>query len=143
MHIKEIRTIFTAISASGKIFINGRYYCESLADRVQLYGIKVPGETAVPPCLCNVIIDRSRRFGRDMLLIYNRKDYSIEVNNIRFTGIRAHGGNTHKDVGGCTAVAQHRKNDDKIYGSMERPLLALVRDAIAKGEIVYWEYINS
>ena len=143
MHIKEIRTLFTQTSASGKIFINGRYYCESLSDRVQPYGIKVPGETAVPPCVCSVIINRSRRFKRDMLMIYNRKDYSIEVNGIRFTGIRAHGGNTHEDVAGCTAVAQHRKSDDEIYSSLEWRLLTCVREAIADGELVYWEYINT
>ena len=128
MHIREIRTIFTDNSASGKIFINGSYCCESLADKIQPYGIKVLGKTAVPPCVCSVTITHSRRFNRDMLLIYNRKDYSIEVNGIRFTGIRAHGGNTHEDVAGCTAVAKYRKSDDAIYRSMERWQKTWARD---------------
>lgn len=142
MKIQDVRDTFTTKSSSGAIYVDDQKFCESLEDVARADGVKIPGETCIPPCLCDVTISRSARFGRDMLLIYNRPDYSIVAGGIRFTGIRVHGGNTHVDTAGCPLVAFNELSDDMIQGTAERKLFAKVAAAIDRGETVTWEFIN-
>lgn len=143
MEIQCIRDTFTIRSSSGAIYIDGKKFCESLEDVARAKGIKIPGETCIPPCVCDVTISRSARFARDMLLIYNQPDYSIITGGIRFTGIRAHGGNTHVNTDGCPLVAFNELSDDIIQGTAERKLFVKVASAIDRGEKVTWEFINA
>lgn len=136
------RDTFTVKSSSGAVFIDGQKFCESLEDVARADGVKIYGETCVPPCVCNVKVSYSRRFKRDMLLLYNQPDGSIIAGGIRFTGIRVHGGNTHVDTGGCPLVAFNELSDDRIQNTAERKLFARVAAAIDRGELVTWEFIN-
>lgn len=142
MKIQTVRDTFTVKSSSGATYIDGIKFCESLEDVARAEGVKIPGETCVPPCVCNVKISYSRRFKRDMLLLYNQPDGSIIAGGIRFTGIRVHGGNTHVDTHGCPLVAFHEDGNDRIKGTAERKLFAKVAAAIDRGELVTWEFIN-
>lgn len=142
MKIQCIRDTFTTKSSSGAIYIDDHKFCESLEDVARAIGVKIPGETCVPPCICNVKISYSRRFKRDMLLLYNQPDGSVIAGGIRFTGIRVHGGNTHVDTAGCPLVAFNEDGPDRIQGTAERKLFAKVAAAIDRGEAVTWEFIN-
>lgn len=142
MKIECIRDTFTVNTSSGAVFVDGVKFCESLEDVARADGVKINGETCVPPCVCNVVVSRSNRFKRDMLLLYNQSDYSIVSHGIRFTGIRPHGGNTKADTHGCPLIAFNELNDDTIQGTAERHLFDLVIKAIDRGEQVTWEFIN-
>jgi len=50
------------------------------------------------------------------------------ANGIRFTGIRCHGGNRHKDTAGCPLVAYNRINKDTIQGTAEKALTKKVKE---------------
>ena len=142
MKIQDIRDTFTLKSSSGAIYIDGQKFCESLEDVARADGVKIQDETCVPPCVCNVKISYSRRFKRDMLLLYNQPDGSIIAGGIRFTGIRVHGGNDRDDTAGCPLVAFNELSDDRIQGTAERKLFAKVAAAIERSELVTWEFIN-
>lgn len=74
----------------GKLFINGKYFCDTLEDAVR--EIKIPNETAIPFGTYEVIISYSPRFKKNLPLLLN-------VPN--FEGVRIHSGNSHKDSSGC------------------------------------------
>ena len=94
-------------STLGKLYINDVFFCYTLEDKVRTRGIKIKGETAIPDLTYKGKITFSNRFKRDMLLIYNKPDLSIEDGVVRFTGVRIHGGNTHNNTEGCVLVAHN------------------------------------
>lgn len=71
----------------GKMFIDGRYFGETLEDtdrEMEKGGVKVYGESAIPRGRYPVTVSMSRRFGREMPEV-------LDVPG--FSGIRIHGGN--------------------------------------------------
>jgi len=93
MKIQLKRIAFKDTYTIGELFINGKYECDTLEDKVR--DIKIYGETAIPKGNYDVIITHSQRFNKDMPLLLN-------VPN--FEGIRIHSGNTDKDTHGCILV---------------------------------------
>jgi len=130
-----VRDKFSPTTTLGKLYIEGKYFCETLEDVVRATGVKVIHHTAIPSGRYSLTITRSSRFKRDMILIYNQKDYSLVNDGIRFVGIRMHGGNTHKDTSGCPLVARNRVNDTTIQGTQEKPLTAKVRELMETGDV--------
>ena len=60
-------------------------------------------------------------------MIYSENNgYELCSKGISFKGVRMHGGNDHQDTEGCPLVAKSKVNNDKIYGSMETELTALL-----------------
>ena len=93
MEIKVIRETFTEDSTIGKMYINDKYHCYTLEDKVR--DIKVQNVTAIPKGKYEVIINFSNRFKQLMPLLLN-------VPN--FEGVRIHWGNYSKDTEGCILV---------------------------------------
>lgn len=86
----------------GKLYVDDEFQCYILEDTVRPVGEKVYGETAIPFGTYKVGVTRSNRFKKDLPLIWNRDDYSVEDGHgVRFTGIRIHPGNTAEDTHGC------------------------------------------
>lgn len=86
----------------GKLYVDGEFECYILEDKVRPLGEKIYGETAIPYGSYKVGVTKSNRFKKDLPLIWNRDDYSVEDGHgVRFTGIRIHPGNTKKDTHGC------------------------------------------
>jgi hypothetical protein len=98
----------------GALKVNGSFECYTLEDEVRepvyfsahvqtrdewVRSWKVPGKTAIPRGRYPVVIDRSARFGRDMLHI-------LDVHG--FEGIRIHAGNKAEDTEGCVLVGQEK-----------------------------------
>src|SRR5690606_14304558 len=97
-----VRDTFTANSTTGRLYINGKYFCYTLEDVVRGYGIKVPGKTAIPAGTYQVMLTMSSRFNRLMPMLFTEENgYELKSGGISFKGIRLHGGNTHLNTEGC------------------------------------------
>lgn len=86
----------------GKMYINGKYFCETLEDQVRPDGVKVYGRTAIAAGTYKVSVTMSSRFKKELPLLDNVKNFS---------GVRIHGGNTSSDTLGCILVGQVRGKD--------------------------------
>lgn len=147
MELYVYRDIFTKDATGGILYVGDivkEKVCYTLEDACRGKGIKVYGETCVPAGhRYRVGVNKSDRFGRDMLIIYNCADgYTLRADGILFTGIRAHGGNDSDDTLGCLLVAYNRISNTVIQGTAEKEVTKLVKDAIARGEEVWIEYFD-
>ena len=97
MEIKVIRDTFTEDSTIGKMYINDKYHCYTLEDKVR--EVKVQNVTAIPKGRYEVIVNFSNRFQQLMPLLLN-------VPN--FEGVRIHWGNYSKDTEGCILVGSSK-----------------------------------
>lgn len=92
----------------GKMYIDGKYFCDTLEDRdrglsqsmteEEIRKIKVYGLTAIPTGAYKVIVNYSERFGKLMPLLLDVKGYA---------GVRIHSGNTPSDTLGCILVGRN------------------------------------
>ena len=134
MKIKILRHYSKKDYTIGHLFIDGRYYCDTLepADR-NLYMDTPPeeiaaiknrhGKTAIPYGVYAVTVNHSNRFGKPMPLVLDTPG---------FRGIRIHPGNTVEDTEGCILpgwnqkpgfVADSRKAYRHIVTAIETALL--------------------
>lgn len=114
-------------------------FCYVLEDIGRPDGVKIPGETCIPEGKYNVVISRSTRWDKDMMLLVNQDDGSLIHNGIRFTGIRPHGGNSIKDTHGCPLLGFHTDLAGSIWKRASDDLFELVKAAIDRLEVVTWE----
>lgn len=92
----------------GKLYINGKYFCDTLEDvdrglddsmtEDEIKQSKIKEQTAIPTGIYTVLLTYSPKYKRIMPLINNVKGYS---------GIRIHSGNSSKDTEGCLLVGKN------------------------------------
>lgn len=110
----------------GELSVDGVFECYTLEDVVRPDGVKIPGETAIPPGCYDVDITHSPRFGCDLPLL-------VDVKN--FSWVRIHPGNDAGDTEGCILVGQTRQPG--FVGGSRKAFAALfvqLRDAAARDE---------
>ena len=122
----------------GKLYINGKPFCETLEDKdrglkkempeEQLSKMKVKGETAIPSGTYNVIIIYSPKYKKPMPLLLGVPAYE---------GVRIHSGNTHRDTEGCILVGEN-KEVGKVLNSRYtyNKLFAKLQAAVDRGETI-------
>lgn len=99
MELTLIRHAFKPTYTIGKLYIDGKYFCDTLEDVVRK-GPKVMHETAIPAGTYEVILNVSPRFGKVLPRLLNVPG---------FDGILIHAGNTSKDTSGCILVGQNKE----------------------------------
>ena len=110
MIINLKRIAFKPTYTIGKLYIDGKYICDTIEDVDRdlddsmdeeiIKKKKVYGETAIPYGTYRVSITYSPKFKKMMPLVENVKGFS---------GIRIHSGNTAKDSLGCIIVGKNKK----------------------------------
>jgi len=129
------------------VLVEGKHFSYQLEDAVRAIGVKVARKTAIPEGWYRVIVSRSTRFKRDMILLYNEETsdgrYICTDGIIEFSGIRNHGGNTHLDTEGCLVTAYRRVSPKVIQNRSDKDLLKIVEGWIAEGHEVYWGIFNN
>lgn len=113
----------------GRLFVDGRYLCDTLEDKVREPGVKVPGETAIPAGRYRVIVNVSPKFGRELPRL-------LDVPG--FDGILIHRGNSARDSAGCVLLGENKEKGRVVNSTpYEVRLTKLIKDAIEKGEEVW------
>ena len=93
----------------GKLYIDGKYFCDTLEDTVRAPGVKIPGKTAIPAGKYKIKLTERLRFKKLMPRLENVPG---------FTGVLIHAGNTAEDSGGCILVGKNRVKG-KVLDSRE------------------------
>lgn len=99
MKLELIRHAFKPTYTIGELYIDGKYFCDTLEDVVRK-GPKVMHETAIPAGTYEVILNMSPRFKKVLPRLLNVPE---------FDGILIHAGNTSKDTSGCILVGQNKE----------------------------------
>lgn len=116
----------------GDLFVNGKFQCYTLEDPVRAEKIK--GKTAIPAGRYRIIINRSNRFKRDLILLLNVPNYE---------GVRIHAGNTVEDTEGCPLVGRKRSGDSVLESKLAlNAFQPKVQAALARGEEVWIDVID-
>lgn len=128
MEIQVVRKYFKDAYTIGKMYINGKYFCDTLEDKdrglnqsmtlAEIADKKVYGKTAIPYGTYTITMTMSNKFKRILPLINNVKG---------FEGVRLHAGNTANDSLGCILVGEN-KEVGKVINSRkkENELVALL-----------------
>lgn len=119
----------------GKMYIDGKYFCDTLEDAerdIERDG-KIPQKTAIPKGEYTVIFNMSPRFGRNLPRL-------LDVPH--FDGILIHPGNTADDSAGCILVGRNTVKgaltDSRIISDR---LNALIEKAQRHGEKITIEIV--
>lgn len=126
----------------GKLFIDGKYFCDTLEDKNRDLNkngkfdngeTKVYTETAIPYGLYKVAVTYSPKFKRDLPLL-------LDVPY--FEGIRIHRGNTPKDTAGCILVGENTQVG-KVLNSTpyEERIVKMMKEASSNGEEITIEIV--
>lgn len=102
----------------GKLYIDGKYFCDTLEDKVR--EVKIKNETAIPAGTYKVIVNMSPRFKRLLPRL-------LDVPG--FEGILIHRGNTDKDTSGCILVGENKVKGKVINSTpYEKKLVEILKN---------------
>jgi Family of unknown function (DUF5675)/Phage tail lysozyme len=126
MRLRLERSVFTDESTVGRLFVDGRFECFTLEDKVR--PVKIPKITAIPAGTYGIRLTFSPRFQRIVPAVE-------QVPN--FLGIRIHAGNTAGHTEGCILVGE-RAGANIIHGSRPayRQLFDKLRDGTDAGQVL-------
>jgi hypothetical protein len=136
MRLKLERMSCGPVCSIGTLSVNGNYECFTLEDvrretdePVEKW--KIPGKTAIPEGVYNVVVTPSQRFKRDLPLLENVPGFS---------GVRIHSGNTAEDTEGCILVGTVKAHDSVLNSRLAfEQLYKKITEAISSGETVTLE----
>ena len=117
MKLRLERNKRSSCFTEGKLYLNGKYFCDTIEDRVRPIGEKVLGQTAIPEGCYELVVNKSARFKKLMPLL-------LDVPN--FKGIRIHSGNTADDSEGCILVGV--KVGDGVIGQSRQTFRTLMEE---------------
>lgn len=130
----------------GKMYLDGKYFCDVCEDRdrglrqdmslEEINKIKVPNETAIPTGTYKITIDIvSPRFSKKAAYKYIGGRLPRLVNVLGYQGVLIHIGNSAKDSSGCLLVGKNTQVG-KVLQSTDtfRALYAKMKEAKERGE---------
>lgn len=102
MEIRVERIALRPTYTIGRLYINGKYTCDTLEDKVRdlKREPKVQGKTAIPEGKYLVRLTYSNRFKKVLPLL---------VDVPYFEGVRIHSGNDEDDTEGCILVGKNKE----------------------------------
>lgn len=120
----------------GRLSVDGMWFCDTLEDPVRdlTSERKVPGNTAIPAGVYDVVVNVSPKFRRLLPRLLNVP---------HFEGILIHRGNTAKDTAGCILVGQNKYKGMLVDSTVwEQRIVELLGEAQECGDQITIEVIN-
>ena len=114
----------------GQLKVDGNFFCDTLEDQVRDLSRekKIPGETAIPAGIYDVVVNISPRFKRKLPRLLNVPG---------FEGILIHRGNTPEDTAGCILVGENKAKGKVINSTpYELRLTEMIERAQTAGEVI-------
>lgn len=114
----------------GALYVDGKFACYTLEDRLQPKGVKIPGETAIPAGTYLITLFDSPKFGPDTPLLNDVPNFSY---------VEIHAGNTEADTRGCILAADRISTVDWTLRDSRLArdrLKGVIRTAVDRGEKV-------
>jgi len=125
MNLTLQRTRTTDNSVFGELFINDKFACYTLEDKIR--DVKIKHETCIPAGIYNVVLSLSQRFKVILPLLLNVPG---------FEGIRIHSGNTIAATSGCVLVGTSIQGNKLLHSKPALyKLLETLTKAFKKGSI--------
>lgn len=121
----------------GKLYIDGKYFCDTLEDTVRKIKPdgtgKIYGKTAILAGTYSIILSKSAKFGKILPLL---------LDTPHFKGVRIHSGNRPEDTEGCILVGENKAKGQVLYSrpTMAR-LMQRLQDAESKQEPISIEIV--
>ena len=120
----------------GKLYIDGKYFCDTLEDTVRDTNKsgkfdngekKVKGKTAIPYGTYEIKWTYSPRF----------KKYTPQLMNVpQFEGIRIHAGNSSTDTEGCLLLGENKKVGMVLNSRATiNKFYKIIKEACSKGKV--------
>lgn len=120
----------------GKLYIDGKYFCDTLEDKVRDTNKsgkfdngeeKIKGKTAIPYGTYEIKWTYSPRF----------KKYTPQLMNVpSFEGIRIHSGNSNTDTEGCLLLGENKKVGMVLNSRATiNKFYPLIKKACSKGKV--------
>ncbi len=128
------RLVLTNTNTQGKLYIDGKYFCETIEDKVRAKAgfwkriFKIYAKTAIPYGRYPVLVTWSNKFQRMLTGIFNVPDYE---------GIRIHNGVSELSSAGCIIVSYQRQSNGSLVNdkSAMNDLCSDVTEAQKTGKI--------
>lgn len=136
MKLKLNRIALRKTYTIGKLYIDGKYFCDTLEDTVRDTNKsgkfdngekKVKGKTAIPYGTYEIKWTYSPRF----------KKYTPQLMNVpQFEGIRIHAGNSSTDTEGCLLLGENKKVGMVLNSRATiNKFYQLIKEACSKGKV--------
>jgi hypothetical protein len=136
MKLKLVRKYKCLNYTIGHLYINDKYFCDTLEDTVRTLKSKedkIPGKTAIPPGIYKIILNESPKFKRTLPRL-------IDVPF--FNGILIHRGNRASDSEGCIIVGENTSKGIVTNSTYyEKELVRILLEAQNNSEDIYIEII--
>lgn len=142
MNIKLKRRYFCDEYTIGSLYINDKYFCDTLEDpnrdinkngKFDNGEIKIKGNTCIPFGKYKIIVNLSPKFKRELPRLLNVPS---------FEGVLIHRGNTAKDTEGCILVGENKIKGKVINSTIyEQKLVNILKEIQSKGEQITIEIV--
>lgn len=133
----------------GKLYIDGKYFCDTLEDKdrgltsnmsvAQICGVKIKGETAIPTG--RYLVDMktvSPRFGSRAQYQFCKGRLPRLCNTPGYQGVLIHCGNTAKDTEGCILVGENKERGKVLNSTATfRKVYTMLKAADERGEQIW------
>lgn len=142
MNIKLKRRYFCDKYTIGSLYINDKYFCDTLEDpnrdinkngKFDNGETKIKGNTCIPFGKYKIIVNLSPKFKRELPRL-------LDVPS--FEGVLIHRGNTAKDTEGCILVGENKIKGKVINSTIyEQKLVSLLKEIQSKSEQITIEIV--
>lgn len=125
LEMKLTRIARRANYTIGRLYINGKYQCDTLEPTEREGGTKIKGRTAIPKGTYKVFITYSYKFKKDLPLLSSVPD---------FTGVRIHSGNSAADTEGCILCGLNKEVGRVLDSRVETSkVIRRIEEELARG----------